>query len=73
MRNQTTQTAQEATVKQNNEDLVIVFQNFNGVFLAKISNNTDRKTYAYGSSQDLAQENAINRYNRKYNTPYFSL
>lgn len=69
----TTQTAPEATVNENNEELVIVFQNFNGVFLAKISNNSDRKTYAYGRSEDLAQENAISRYNRKYNTPYYSL
>ncbi|MFC7345972.1 hypothetical protein ACFQO9_04475 [Chryseobacterium zhengzhouense] len=68
-----TQTAQEATVTQNNEELVIVFQNFNGVFIATISNKEDRKTYAYGRSQDQAQQNAINRYNRKYNTPYFSL
>ncbi len=72
MRNPT-KTAPIATVQQNNEDLVIVFQNFNGVILAKISNNSDRETYAYGSTEELAQENAVNTYNRKYNTPYYSL
>lgn len=72
MRNQT-ETAPEATVQQNNEELVIVFQNFNGVILAKISNKIDRETYAYGSTEELAQENAVNMYNRKYNTPYYSL
>lgn len=68
-----TTTAPVATVQQNNEELVIVFQNFNGVFLAKISNNSDQQTYAYGISEDVAQENAISRYNLKYNTPYYSL
>ncbi|MBO6184198.1 MAG: hypothetical protein J6O88_05810 [Chryseobacterium sp.] len=68
-----TQSAPEATVKENNEELVIVFQNFNGVYLAKISNKSDRETYAYGSTKSLAEENAVNTYNRKYNTPYYSL
>lgn len=72
MRHQKTK-AQEATVTQNNEELVIVFQNFNGVILAKISNQSDKETFAYGSSEELARENALSMYNRKYNTAIFSL
>ncbi|KFF26856.1 hypothetical protein [Chryseobacterium vrystaatense] len=66
-------TAPEATVLQNNEELVVVFQNFNGVFLAKITNSKDRETYAYGGTKDSAKENAISNYNTKYNNSCYSL
>ncbi len=60
--------ASVATVTENNEELVVVFQNFNGVFLAKICNSKDNKkeTYAYGQTESSAQENAVRNYNRKY-------
>jgi len=73
MRNLTQTKAPRATVKENNEVLVIDFQNFNGVTLAKISDKNDRKTFAYGSDEKVAKDNAIKLYQRKYNTPYFSL
>jgi hypothetical protein len=56
----------QTTVKENNEDLVIDFHIFNGVFLAKISNSKDRNTHAYGRTIARAQENAIQNYQTKY-------
>ena len=70
MRNPKTQ-APVAKVKENNEELIIVFQNFNGVFLAKISNSKDKETYAYGETKDSARNNAIENYNQKYFPKYF--
>ena len=64
------ETAPAATTKTNDKSLFIVFQDFNGVFLAKISNSKDRETYAYGETKDLAQKNAIANYNLKYNTQH---
>lgn len=58
-------------VAQNNEELVVAFQDFNGVYLAKISNKKDKETHAFGETKDLAQKNALQNYNRKYNTPYY--
>lgn len=66
-------TAQPGTEQKSNEALVIAFQDFNGVFLAKISNSTGRETFAYGETKAKAQLNAIKNYNRKYNTFYFAL
>lgn len=61
-----TQTAPVATATKNNEALVIVFQNFNGVFLAKISNQKDRETFAYGENRCSAELNALRNYRTKY-------
>ena len=58
MRNQTT-TQKEA--------LTVAFQEFNGVFLAKISNLKGKETYAFGSTTSKAQLNALKNYNVKFN------
>lgn len=65
--------APTSTAQQSKEALVIAFQNFNGVFLAKISNKKDKETFAYGKTKGLAEQNAIRNYNQKYNTLYFAL
>ena len=46
--------------------LTIAFQDFNGVFLAKISNLKDRETFAYGETKGQAQINALRNYRTKY-------
>lgn len=63
MRN-STQTAQKATAPKSK--LTIAFQDFNGVFLAKISNLKDRETFAYGETKGQAQINALRNYKTKY-------
>ena len=62
-----TQTA-PATVQKSNSKLTIAFQDFNGVFLAKISNLKDRETFAYGETKSQAQINALRNYRTKYET-----
>jgi hypothetical protein len=64
------QTVYRTKVKENNEELVIDFQDFNGVFLAKISNSNDKNTHAYGSTVSIAQQNAIQNYQTKYKFRY---
>lgn len=49
-----------------NEVLVIAFQKFNGVILAKISNLRDRQTHAFGATAYKAQCNAQTNYRTKY-------
>lgn len=61
MRNKTTN-----PVQQNNEELVVAFQEFNGVILAKISNKKDKETFAYGATKHKAQRNAIRNFSLKY-------
>ena len=65
MRNQT-QTAQPATATRNRERLTVAFQNFNDVFLAKISNLKGKETYAFGATTAIAQQNAMRNYRLKY-------
>ena len=62
----TTQTAQPATEPRNRERLTVAFQNFNDVFLAKISNLKGRETYAFGPTTAIAQQNAMRNYRLKY-------
>ncbi len=64
MQNQTQ--AQPATEPRNRESLTVAFQNFNGVFLAKISNLKGRETHAFGATTALAEQNAMNNYRLKY-------
>ncbi len=59
MRNQT---------KKTKESLRITFQDFNGVFLAKISNLKGKETFAYGESKCKAQLHAVRNYRTKYST-----
>ena len=62
-----TQTAQPATEpKRNRERLTVAFQNFNDVFLAKISNLKGKETYAFGATTAIAQQNAMKNYQLKY-------
>ena len=61
-----TQTAQPATAQKSKSNLTIAFQDFNGVFLAKISNLKDKETFAYGETKAKAQMNAIQNYSLKY-------
>ena len=67
-----TATAPAAT-EQKKESLTIAFQEFNGVFLAKISNNNGKETFAYGANKCRAQISAIRNYKLKYLTPYFKM
>ena len=71
MQNQTV-TAPAAT-EQKKESLTIAFQEFNGVILAKISNNKGKETFAYGANKCRAQISAIRNYKLKYLTPYFKM
>ena len=65
--------AQPSTEKKNNKGLVVAFQDFNGVFLAKISNLKDRETHAFGATKAKAQQNALRNYRQKYETPYHEM
>lgn len=67
-----TQTAPAAT-EQKKESLTIAFQKFNGVFLAKISNNNGKETFAYGKRKCQAQLHALSNYRIKYLTTYFNM
>lgn len=51
-----------------NESLVVAFQHFNGVFLAKISNLQGKGTHAFGATKCKAQLNALLNYQTKYAT-----
>lgn len=51
-----------------NESLVVAFQSFNGVFLAKISNLQGKATHAFGATKCKAQLNALVNYQTKYAT-----
>ena len=56
------------TVKKSNESLVVAFQDFNGVFLARISNKSkSQQTHGVGHTKASAQINAIKLYKEKYN------
>ena len=65
MRN-TTETAPAVKTQNVKESLTIAFQNFNGVFIAKISNLQGKETFAYGESKSLAELNALRNYRTKY-------
>lgn len=70
MRNKTITASQPQT-----ESVTIAFQDFNGVFLAKISNLKDKETFAYGETKESAQANAVKNYSIKYamnNFPVFN-
>lgn len=67
-----TQTAPAAT-EQKKESLTIAFQQFNGVFLAKISDQKGQHTFAYGTRKCQAQLHALRNYRKKYLTPYFKM
>ena len=54
------------TTPSTKESLTIAFQDFNGVFLAKISNLKGKETFAYGESKCKAQLNAVQNYRLKY-------
>jgi len=59
------------SVTKTKDTLVVAFQDFNGVYLAKISNTKDKQTHAFGATKGEAEKNAIENYNLKYNTPYY--
>ena len=63
----------ENTVQENNKGLVVAFQKFNGVFLAKIKDSLDRSTHAYGKTKAKAEYNAITNYRRKYHYTFQNL
>ena len=54
------------TTPTTKESLTIAFQDFNGVFIAKISNLKGKETFAYGENQTLAEANALRNYRTKY-------
>ena len=60
-------TAPAATEPCNRESLTVAFLDFNGVYMAKISNRSDRETYAFGPTTAKAQLNAYRNYKTKYN------
>lgn len=53
--------------------LTISFQKFGEVFLAKISDQKGRHTFAYGTRKCQAQLHALRNYRLKYLTPYFKM
>ncbi|MEC5156662.1 hypothetical protein [Chryseobacterium sp. MP_3.2] len=59
-------TAPAAKSKTAKESLTIAFQNFNGVFIAKISNLKGKETFAYGENKVSAEINALQNYRLKY-------
>ncbi len=65
MRNKTNPTAAVKTATIS-EKVVVAFQDFNGVILAKISNLKNRETYAYGETEAKAEKNALRNYQLKY-------
>lgn len=72
MRNKTI-TAPVAKRQTAKESLTIAFQKFEGVFLAKISDQKGNETFAYGARKCQAQLHAIRNYRLKYLTPYFNM
>lgn len=64
MLNETTQTP----VPQNNENLSVVFEKFNTVFRAYISDESGKRTFAYGATKEVAEINAKHNFQRKYFT-----
>lgn len=57
----------ENTVPTSNKALVVAFHDFNGVFLARITNKKqNQQTHGVGSTKALAQMNAIKHYKEKY-------
>lgn len=67
MRN-STQPAPATEPKRNRESLTVAFQNFNDVFLAKISNLKGKETYAFGATTAIAEHNALQNYQMKYHS-----
>lgn len=68
-----TKTAPAAKNRNRKAILTIAFQEFNGVFLAKISDNKGRETHAFGARKCQAQLHALRNYRLKYLTPYFKM
>lgn len=72
MRN--TQTTAPAAKNRNRKAVLTTsFQEFNGVFLAKISDQKGQHTFAYGTRKCQAQLHALRNYRKKYLTPYFKM
>lgn len=68
-----TETAPAAKNRNRKAVLTTSFQEFNGVFLAKISDNKGKETFAYGKRKCQAQLHALSNYRLKYFTPYFKM
>ena len=68
MRNSTQTASQPQT-----ESVTIAFHDFNGVYLAKISNLKEKETFAYGETKETAQKNAVLNYQTKYATANFHI
>ncbi len=68
-----TVTAPAAKNRNRKAVLTTSFQEFNGVFLAKISNNKGKETFAYGKRKCQAQLHALSNYRIKYLTTYFNM
>lgn len=59
--------------EKNNEATVIVFQKFNGSYLAKISDSSGRGTHAFGRTKKLAENNVLSNFQLKYSTTFHNL
>ena len=68
-----TKTAPAAKNRNRKATLTIAFQEFNGVFLAKISDQKGQHTFDYGTRKCQAQLHALRNYRKKYLTPYFKM
>ncbi|GEM_PF-2957219 len=56
-----------ATAAKSNEGLVVAFQDFNGVFIARItSKDRARQTHGYGATKALAEYHALTNFRLKY-------
>ena len=63
----------EIPVQQSNEETVIAFQKFNGVYLAKIKDSEGRGTHAYGKTKKRAEINVLNNFSLKYSFNFHNL
>lgn len=63
----------KTSVQQNNEATVIVFQKFNGSYLAKISDNNGKGTHAFGETKKIAETNVLANFQLKYSTSFHNL
>ncbi len=61
------QESKSATAAKSNEGLVVAFQDFNGVFIARItSKDQTRQTHGYGATKALAECHALTNFRLKY-------
>jgi|GEM_PF-6024199 len=56
-----------------NNTLSVVYEPFNEAIRAIISDHKGKKTFAYGATREIAKENALHNFQRKYYTAFHVL